>query len=178
MWLQHPYHHSTSRIRRRRQLSPASRARQQTAAAATLSKPSRSPAQTPRSIPPLLSSPQRVRSPPSHGSSNIISCSSERQQIIIVFLGWEREAARTGGRAEEGTTESVNEGSGDSCVFLRRRTGSELGALARSRTATPSISIFFFLFLFIFLLLLLHRPFSFFHLSHFFEQIGWWRRNR
>jgi len=127
---------------------------------------------------PLLSSPQRVRSPPSHGSSNIISCSSERQQIIIVFLGWEREAARTGGRAEEGTTESVNEGSGGSCVFLRRRTGSELGALARSRTATPSISIFFFLFLFIFLLLLLHRPFSFFHLSHFFEQIGWWRRNR
>ena len=179
MWLQHPYH-STARTRRWRPLlNPATRARQQTAAAATLSKPSRSPAQTPRSIPPLLSSPQRVvRSPPSHGSSNIISCSSERQQIIIVFLGWEREAARTGGRAEEGTTESVNEGIGGSCVFLRRRTGSELGALARSRTATPSISIFFFLFLFIFLLLLLHRPFSFFHLSHFFEQIGWWRRNR
>ena len=90
------------------------------------------------------------------------------------FLGMGARSSAYG-RAEEGTTESVNEGSGGSCVFLRRRTGSELGALARSRTATPSISILFFLFLSFHLFFIIPSPF---HLSHFFEQIGWWRRNR
>ena len=176
MWLQHPYHHSTSRIRRwrrRRPLSsallpaPDSRRRQQL----FLSKPSRSPARSPRTIPPLLSAAARSFSAlPWEQQYHFLF---ERQQIIV-FLGWEREAAD--GQTDGGGDNGVNEGSGGSCVILRRRTGSELGALARPLAHRDAFNFFFSF--------SVHLSSSssssllLFHLSHFFERIGWWRRNR